>query len=269
VQRKNPSRGCSYNRSVAAVRRVVSRRYGCTQVVFVVAATFCYEILRRMLRPDWPLAVGHAREVFGWERQAHLAWEAPLQRAFLRIPGLVEGLNVFYLAGNLIVTACFFLWLYRRSQKGFRLFRNAFLIATVISLLIEWRFPTAPPRLAGIGVEDTLRRLSGIDIGSPGSGALTDPVAALPSLHAGWALGVGAGIVAYANGALVRAAGVAYTVAVDATVIVTGNHFVFDTIAGMGLVIVCLGLVAVTDRLEMVKSPIRRGVEQSGSSPGS
>ncbi len=197
-----------------------------------------------MLRPDWPRAVDHAREILGWERRAHIAWEEPLQHAFLRVPGLVQGMNVFYLAGNVLVTAVFFLWLYRRSQKGFRLFRNAFLIATLVAFLIEWRFPTAPPRLAGIGVEDTLRRLSGIDIGSPGSGALTDPVAAVPSLHAGWALGVGAGVVAYSTRVLVRIAAVAYAVAVDATVIVTGNHFVFDTLAGMLLVGVCLCLVA-------------------------
>ena len=107
---------------------------------------------------------------------------------------------------------------------------------------MHWRFPTAPPRLAGVGLEDTLRRLSGIDIGAPGSAGLSDPVAAVPSLHAGWALGVGVGLVVYAQPLAVRAVGVLYPAAVVVTIIVTGNHFVFDALAGMLVIAAGFGL---------------------------
>ena len=62
---------------------------------------------------------------------------------------------------------------------------------------MHWLFPTAPPRLAGVGLEDTLLVLSGIDIGSPTSAAFSNPVAAVPSLHAAYALGVGIGLFRY------------------------------------------------------------------------
>ena len=81
---------------------------------------------------------------------------------------------------------------------GFRSFRDGFLAATAIALVIHWLYPTAPPRLAGVGIEDTLLVLSGIDIGSPTSSALSNPVAAVPSLHAAYALGVGIGLIRYA-----------------------------------------------------------------------
>src|SRR5262249_45336685 len=148
--------------------------------------------------------------------------------------------NVFYLAGHFVLTGLFFCWLYRRSLSAFRVFRNGFLAATAIALTLHWAFPAAPPRLAGIGVVDTLRQLSGIDIGSPASSAFSDPVAALPSLHAGWALGVGIGLVLYAGSRAWKLAGVLYPPAVALTVVVTGNHFVVDALAGMAVMAVGL-----------------------------
>ena len=201
-------------------------------MAIVLAAVCGYELLRRAMAPDWPAAVAHAREVASWERAAGLRWEAPLQQAFLHAPELVRAMNVFYLAGHFVLTAVFFCWLYRRSRPGFRIFRNGFLAATAFALAVHWAFPTAPPRLAGVGLVDTLRQLSGIDIGSRASSAFSDPVAAVPSLHVGWALGVGLGLAIYARPLGWKLAGVLYPFAVALTVIVTGNHFVLDAVAG-------------------------------------
>ena len=101
--------------------------------------------------------------------------------------------------------------------------------------MTHWQFPTAPPRLAGIGLEDTLRQLSNIDIGSPTSASFSNPVAAVPSLHAGWAVGVGAGLILFARPLFWRAVVVLYPLAVVLTIVVTGNHFVFDAIAGVAV----------------------------------
>jgi len=229
-------------------------------VAVVLGAVASYELLRRALRPDWPLALAHARDVAAWEADAGLRWEAPLQRAFLHVPVLVDALNVFYLAGHFVVAGAFFCWLYRRSRPGFRVFRNGFLAATAVSLAVHWAFPTAPPRLAGLGLVDTLRRFSGINIGSQASSAFSDPVAAVPSLHVGWALGVGVGVAIYARRRRWKLAGAAYPFLVTLTVIVTGNHFVLDALAGAG--VMAAGLAG-------AKMLERRGVEQSGSSPGS
>src|SRR5207247_9173993 len=136
----------------------------------------------------------HARKIVHLEQIAHLDWEERLQSAFLHIPELVRAMNVFYFVGHFVLTSLFFVWLYHRSRPAFRFFRNGFLTATAIALVIHWQFPTAPPRLANVGLEDTLRNLSNIDIGSPTSSSFSNPVAAVPSLHAGWALGVGIGL---------------------------------------------------------------------------
>jgi hypothetical protein len=165
-----------------------------------------------------------------------VAWEQSLQRAFLAIPDLMQALNVFYFVGHFLFTGIFFVWLYRRSWNGFRSFRDAFLVATAISVAVHWLFPTAPPRLAGVGLEDTLLVLSGIDIGSPTSAAFSNPVAAVPSLHAAYALGVGIGLFRYGRSKLTRAAGLVYPPLVILTIVVTGNHFVLDAVAGIAVI---------------------------------
>ena len=218
--------------AMTRVREVVERHYGLTQVVVVVALIETYELLRHAMAPNWTLALQHARKVVSWERVAHIEWEEGLQQAFLRIPELVRAMNVFYFVGHFVLTAVFFFWLYHRSRPTFRRFRNGFLTATAIALVIHWRFPTAPPRLAHIGLVDTLRQLSNIDIGSPTSSSFSNPVAAVPSLHAGWALGVGIGLVVYARPLFWKLVGVFYPIAVALTIVVTGNHFVFDALTG-------------------------------------
>jgi hypothetical protein len=221
--------------TMSRVRQLLARRDGIAQLAVVLGAVAAYEASRLAMDPNWAQAFTNARRIVSLEQVLGVAWEQSLQRAFLALPDIVTALNVFYFVGHFLFTGIFFFWLYHRSRAGFRSFRDGFLAATAIALVIHWLYPTAPPRLAGIGIEDTLRVLSGIDIGSPTSSALSNPVAAVPSLHAAYALGVGIGMIRYAGSHLIRAAGVIYPPLVVLTIVVTGNHFVLDAVAGMAV----------------------------------
>ena len=223
-------------RLMPRVREVLARRDAVAQIAVVLGAFAAYEAARHAMQPNWSQAFANARRVETVEQVLGVAWEQSLQRAFLAIPDLIPALNIFYFVGHFIFTAVFFVWLYRRSWDGFRSFRDAFLIATAISVVVHYLFPTAPPRLAGVGLEDTLLIVSGIDIGSPTSAAYSNPVAAVPSLHAAYALGVGIGVVRYGRSTLVRVAGVIYPPLVILTIVVTGNHFVLDAVAGIAVI---------------------------------
>jgi len=218
------------------VREVLARRDAAAQIAVVLGAVAAYEVARHAMQPNWAEAFANARRIEAVEEALGVAWEQSLQRAFLAIPDLMQALNVFYFVGHFVFTGIFFVWLYRRSWDGFRSFRDAFLIATAISVVVHWLFPTAPPRLAGVGLEDTLLVLSGIDIGSPTSAAFSNPVAAVPSLHAAYALGVGIGLFRYGRSRLTRVAGIVYPPLVILTVVVTGNHFVLDAVAGIAVI---------------------------------
>jgi membrane-associated phospholipid phosphatase len=218
------------------------RRDGLLQILIVVGGFEAYEGLRHVMTPNWPEAFANAARVESLERWGHFAWEQSVQRLFLGMPHLVEAMNIFYFVGHFVLTGVFFTWLYFRSREGFRSVRNAFLIATAMSLVIHWLFPTAPPRLAHVGLTDTLRAFSGIDIGSPDSSPFSNPVAAVPSLHAGFAIGVAYGVVKFARRTWVGVLGVVYPVVVVLTIVVTGNHFILDALAGM--LVMTVGIMA-------------------------
>jgi PAP2 superfamily protein len=234
--------------TMSRVRLLLARRDGIAQLAVVLGAFGAYEAARLAMEPNWAQAFANANRIESVEQVFGFAWEQSLQRAFLALPNLVAALNLFYFIGHFLFTAIFFLWLYHRSRDGFKSFRDGFLAATAIAVVIHWLFPTAPPRLASVGLQDTLLMLSGIDIGSPHSSALSNPVAAVPSLHAAYALGVGIGIVRYARSHLIRVAGVIYPPLVVLTIVVTGNHFVLDAIAGMAVLGVGFGLARALHR---------------------
>jgi hypothetical protein len=218
------------------LRASLNRRDGLKQIAIVLIAVWTYEIARRLIEPNWSAATENAKRIAELERALSFAWEQSLQRAFLGIPELVEAMNLFYFIGHFLLTGIFFFWLYHSSRHGFRSFRNGFMAATAIAFFIHWQFPTAPPRLlADLGIVDTLRVFSDINIGSPQVEAYSNPVAAVPSLHAGWALGVGIGLVRFARQRSLQLLGVLYPVAVLLTIVVTGNHFIFDALAGMAV----------------------------------
>lgn len=213
-----------------------TRREGIRQIGVVLAAVGVYEAARLLMEPNWAAATANARRIMHVEDVLSLGWEQPLQHFFITtLPGVVQAMNVFYFLGHFVLTGAFFVWLYWTSRPAFRRFRDGFLVATAVSVVVHWLYPTAPPRVAVASVIDTLWFFDGIDIGSPTSDALSNPVAAVPSLHAGYAAGVGAGLVLYASARWLRGLGVLYPFAVILTIIVTGNHFVLDAIAGMAV----------------------------------
>lgn len=186
------------------------------EISLVLGAVALYELARRAIHPSWPTAVRHAHDLLAVEHRLGLAWEAPLQHVFAPV---APAFGVIYLAAQFGATGLFFIWLWRACPDAYPRFRNAFLIATALALVIQWRYPVAPPRL--VGFHDVLHlRVASV----------TDPLAAMPSLHAGWALGVGAGLWLRS-----RALAIAYPTAVVLATLVTGNHFVLDAIAGMAL----------------------------------
>jgi hypothetical protein len=229
-------------RAVIRARAAVRCLDSVLQIGLVIGVAEVYRLLRRLIPTDWPVAIANARDVLQLERVLHIDWEAGMQHVFLRLPEVVRAMNWFYLSSHFLVTGVFFVWLYWRSRDGFAIFRDGFLLGTAIALVIHWRYPTAPPRLAHVGVVDTISLYSHVNIGAPHHERFSNPVAAVPSLHAGWGLAVGAGAVLYARTWLPKLLGVVYSLAVLLTIVVTGNHFVLDAVAGA--IVMALGFAA-------------------------
>ena len=142
-------------------------------------------------------------------------------------------LNHLYLAAQLIVVPGALIWLYHRSRSHYEHLRNTVLATWLIALPIYALFPVAPPRLADIGMVDTITTQTGLALDSKLTTSFYNELAAVPSLHAGFAVAVSAAIAAAVRRPWARALAWTWAPLVCLAVVATGNHFVADIIAGV------------------------------------
>ena len=72
---------------------------------------------------------------------------------------------------------------------------------------------------------------------------VTNPYAAMPSLHMGYALFTAMALWMLCPGKLARVIAIAYPVAVLASIVLTGNHYFLDALAGAGVLALAWALV--------------------------
>jgi hypothetical protein len=166
------------------------------------------------------------------ERHLHVFDEAAIQRAAHHVDGLSVLLGYAYVSLHLVVTVGVLAWVYARRRHAYDRLRNALAVASVLAVAGYALYPTAPPRLAGIRIADTVSAATGVDLGSPLVSGLYNPYAAVPSMHIGFAVIVAVTLVRLARRPLWRVIGTLYPVFVLFMIVATGNHFFFDAAAG-------------------------------------
>jgi hypothetical protein len=145
-------------------------------------------------------------------------------------------MNWVYIWGHWPVIVVVLLWLFVAHPAGYLRTRNAMLISGGIGLVIFASFPVAPPRLAGLGLIDTVtEHSSAYRVLQPP--AFVNQYAAMPSLHVGWDLLMGLAVYTYARHVAVRIAGLALPVLMVSAVLLTANHYVIDAAVGAALVL--------------------------------
>jgi PAP2 superfamily len=179
-------------------------------------------------------AVKNAQWIVSLERSLDLFVEHSIQQAVGAVPGLISVLGVAYLSLHVGVTVALLVWLHRRHPAGYPVVRTTLLLASGLALVGFVLFPTAPPRLAGIGIADTV---SGdhVDLNRGLVHWLYNPYAAVPSMHVGYALVVGASLVRHGRRHALSAAGLLYPAFISFVVVATGNHFLFDAATGVAV----------------------------------
>jgi hypothetical protein len=215
------------------------RRDFIREAAIVIGAYFAYFLVRGATEGDVAEALRHANAIEQFERSRGIYIEPALQAAIVGERWIVDAVNWIYLWGHWPVIGLTAVWLYMQRPKQFRLFRNAFLISGAIGLVFFATFPTAPPRLAELGLVDTVTEHADFyRLLQPRE--LTNQYAAFPSLHFGWNLLVGIALVTASRRSLVRAFGALSPVLMLAAIVLTANHYVIDALAGG--VVALLGL---------------------------
>jgi len=176
----------------------------------------------------------NGERIVALEERLGLHVEPAVQRALLRFPRVVHGLNLGYAVFNVGLTVGWLVLLYRRRDPDYHRLRRACVLAHLGAQPVFLLFPTAPPR-ALEGFVDTLSEVSGVDLEHPFLVRFYNPVAAMPSLHVTFAVLTAGGIAARAESPAAKAVAHAYPPLVSLVVAGTGNHYALDLVAGAAL----------------------------------
>jgi hypothetical protein len=230
MTRARPSRR---PRGLAGVTDWLSVRHPLrVEAALVLGVYALYETTRGGVAASRAIAIRHARDVVAIERSLHLFVERAVQQEAEHVSGLIGTLGVAYLTFHLAFTSLVLLWLHRRRPDAYPLIRTTLLIASTLAVVGYALFPTAPPRLSGLGISDTITSYGHVNLNKGLVSGLYNPYAAVPSMHAAYALVVGFALFRHGRHLLTRLAGGAYPAFVVFVIVATGNHFFFDVAAG-------------------------------------
>jgi hypothetical protein len=217
---------------VESERRVSRRPPFVREIALAVVAYLIYEAARLLTAGSYPSALAHAQQVIALERDVNLDVEGTIQRAFLDSP-MVTVLNYVYLAAQNLVLPASLVLLYRVNRSVYTTLRNTLLATWLLALPVYALFPAAPPRLAGLGIADTVSDGSPLKMEGGATTTLVNQFAAVPSLHVGFAFAIGIALAAALRSPALRFAALLWGPLVLLSVVATGNHFVFDALAGL------------------------------------
>jgi hypothetical protein len=203
-----------------------------TQVGVFLLAYLVYSAARWVAVGDVATAQDHADWIMDLENDLGVATESSVQDA-LSGTWMIWVLNHAYLAAQLLVLPGALIFLYRRSRPIYERLRNTILATWLISIPIYAAFPVAPPRLADIGIADTITQQTGFAMDSGLTTKFYNELAAVPSLHVGFAVVVGIALAAGLRNPIARTVALLWGPVIALAVVATGNHYVFDIAAGV------------------------------------
>jgi hypothetical protein len=248
-------------RTLSAAAGWITRRHSFVIEVLMLALTYvAYDAGRGLVRGGTTVAIVHARSIASLERSLDLFHEVDVQRTLVHVPGLTTLFAFGYDVLHLAVTGGVLIWLFFRHREAYPRVRTTLLAATGLALVCFTVFPSAPPRLAGIGIADTLS-LASQTCHSGVLQFLYNPYAAMPSLHMAYAVIAGASLFHWGRHAVVRVVGICYPIFVAVEVVATGNHFFLDVAMGLAIDICALAVFSLA-----FAGGARRRVRQAAAS---
>jgi len=210
------------------------------QVAIWVAVDLFYEVVRGLTEGSDATALANGRAVVDIERTTGTFFEVDLQQAVLPHAWIIDTADFLYMNAHLLVCTGFLTWLYLRRNETFYFVRNMFIAGMALACVVHAILPTAPPRLLPqYGFVDTIQRFAHVNQDSGAIASLVNKYAAVPSMHVGFALIVGVTAAALARRRWLKVVFACYPLLVLFVVMVTGNHFWFDGLAGAAVAGVC------------------------------
>ncbi len=194
------------------------------------AAYLLYNAGRGITSGQMDLAIANANWVI--DAQGGTGFERSVQDT---LGGLwVTLLSHIYLAAQIVVLPGVLVAMYRWAPRIYPRLRDTVIATWMLSLPIYALFPVAPPRLAGLGMTDAVSETSAVALAGH-STWFYNPIAAVPSLHCGFAMAIGVALAAATKRRWLQVLALSWGPIVALSTVATANHYVFDVAAGLAV----------------------------------
>jgi membrane-associated phospholipid phosphatase len=195
-----------------------------------------YQLARGVANRDPVAAFTNGLKVIDIERHANAFYELTFQNLVNQSHTLSVLASFTYWNSEFTVVGLALLWVYLRRNESFVRFRNWILGANALGLVGYILLPTAPPRMfPDFGFVDTVADFGAVNHGSGLVEFLSNPYAAMPSLHAADALIVGISLAFIVRRWWAKTLWLLWPAWVWFCVMATANHFLLDIVAGIAV----------------------------------
>jgi hypothetical protein len=214
------------------------------EVAQLAALLLLYKVVRYWSRDQFSAAVQNAQHVIRFERSLPVPNEVDLTQISMRWPAFVRFLNHYYVIAHFTGIALFLVWLYVRRPDAYRVCRRTLIWMTAVGMVLHVIYPLAPPRMfPEFGFIDTGSLFGPRAYGNQGLfDGVSNQIAAMPSLHFGWAVLVGWGTVKFAKSRW-RWIAVAHPILTLIAIIITANHYWLDALVALVIFTVCIAVM--------------------------
>ena len=190
-------------------------------------------------------AVDRAHTLYRFEQAIGLPSELTLQNAFLHNGVVMRFLAVYYGGIHVPALGLLLVWLFWRHRDRYGRIRWTLALSIAGCLAIQ-TIPVAPPRfLPELGFVDAGLMYHLSVYGAGGSG-ISNELAAMPSLHVGWAVLVGVVAVTVSSSRW-RWLSLAHPVLTVIAVVATANHWWLDGVVAAMILAVAYAVVRVAE----------------------
>ena len=190
-------------------------------------------------------ATENAHQLWRLEQRLHIASELSIQRALIDNRPIMQFLNIYYAVFHVPAMGAVLIWLFWRHREFYARTRTSLALLIAGCITMQAMIPMAPPRfLTDLGFVDAGLKY-GLSVYGTGGSGLSNEVAAIPSLHAGWAILAGYAALRYSTSSW-RWIVVLHTALTLLAIVATGNHWWLDAVVSamiLGLAIVLQNLV--------------------------
>ena len=217
------------------------------ELTLYVGIYLLYLITRGLILAGDGVALANAERIIALEQSLGLFREPAWQQWVLaNSQPLAIFLNWVYIITYWPVILGVALFLYLTRRRTYCYYRNVVLINLAFALVLFLLFPLAPP-FKTVYLVDTIQLLGPTFYGSPAMAAFYNTNAAMPSLHFSWTCIFGWLFLRELKG-WYKVLGLAYPLLTFGSIIITGNHFILDAVAGAALIGPAYGVVELVRR---------------------